>query len=140
MDESICQDGCNKKMKNNFITKEMELCRQYVSAIIAERQKQGFNSLRYPLVTVKINRYFLPEYREIIAEECNLVGYLGIKSVEYYEEEIPYEKSGEIKIKLDTSKSEWQQKIFEERTEERKKAEGRKKEQKVEKETYSDGW
>ncbi len=103
-------------MESNFLIEEMDLCRKYCSAIQKERQKAGFNSLRYPLISVKINRYFLREFREIIAEECNLIGYLGIKPVEYCEQEKSYDETGEIKVSLDPTKSDWQQEMFNERT------------------------
>jgi len=105
---------------DNFILKEMDICRQYCSAIHRERQDKGFNSLRYPLISVKINRYFLPEFRELIAEDCNLIGYMDIKPVEYWEEVESYEQCGIIKIELDTTKSEWQEKLYKQRDDKRR--------------------
>ena len=35
------------------------------------------------MTDVKINTYILPEFREIIADECNIVGYMDIPPIEY---------------------------------------------------------
>lgn len=110
----------------NFIIDEMQICREYCSAIHKERQRLGFNSLRYPLISVKINRYFTPEFRDLIAEECNLIGYMDIPPIEYYEEVKPFEEGGRIEIKLDDTKSLWQEEIFKDRSRKREEAESKK--------------
>lgn len=111
-----------------FLTDEMSLCRQYCSAIILERQKKGFSSIKYPVITVKINRYFLPEYRSLMAEECNLVGYLTIDPVELLEDVETYDKSKRIIVEIDETRTPWQEKIYQERLEKRLLAQKRKEE------------
>lgn len=109
---------------SNLQAQEMDICREYCSVISRKRAEAGFNSLKYPLVSVKLNRYFLPVYRDIIAEECNLVGYGDeIPAVEYWEEEEPYEVTNNIKVSLDTSTSEWQMAMYNARVERRKENE-----------------
>lgn len=98
------------------IIQEMQLCREYCTKIHKARQDAGFVSLRYPLVSVSLNQYFLPEFRELIADECNLVGYMNIPPVEYD----PDQKED---LLLDTSKSQWQDNLFETRTKKREEAE-----------------
>ena len=55
-------DAYSKGMKEKWLIKEMEICRSYCSVILSTRQNSGFNSVKYPLFSVKINRYFLPEF------------------------------------------------------------------------------
>ena len=111
---------------DEFILKEMAITRQYCSAILRERVTQGFNSLKYPLISVKVNHYFLPDFADIIAKYCNLIGYMNIPAVEYDEDAVPYEESGKIEVKLDTTQSAWQQEMFEQRDKARKEAVQRK--------------
>ena|SRR3990167_2938897 len=112
--------------ERNWLIKEMEICREYCSAILRERQQAGFSSLKYPLVQAKVNRYFLPEFRYIIAETCNLIGYMDIPPVEFWFEKESYDKSGKIEVELDTTKSDWQEELFKERWKKREEAENRK--------------
>lgn len=112
-------------MDNKFIITEMEMLRKYCSAILKEREKIH-NSLKYPLISVKINRYFLEPYREVIAEECNIIGYMDIPPVEYYEEVDPYELSGKIEILLDNTKSDWQEELYQKRLAKREENEKKK--------------
>jgi len=110
-----------------YILDEMDLCRKYCSAILKERQQKGFMSLKYPLIQEKVNRYFPPEFRHIMAEECNLIGYMDIPPIEHEFDLEPYEEEKKkIIIELDITVSEWQQKMFDDRTEKRKEAEVRK--------------
>jgi len=104
----------------SWLIKEMDICRAYCSMILRKRKESGFHSVKYPLISVNINRYFLPEFRDIIAEECNLIGYLGIPPVEYNEEVESYDKTGQIVVELDTSRSNWQNDLFQKRNNERK--------------------
>lgn len=104
----------------------MDICRKYCSEIIKERNKLGFNSIKYPLITVEVNRYFMPEYRKIIADECNIIGYLDIEPVERLCDVEQFELNNKIIIKLDTTKSDWQQLIFETRNKKRLEAQERK--------------
>ena len=108
---------------NDFMIKEMSILRQYCSLIHKERERNGFNSLKYPLISVKLNRYFLPEFRHLIAVECNLVGTCGIEPVQYDEDEVNYELSNTLKVKLDITKSQWQEELYQERVERRKQIE-----------------
>ena len=133
MESSMAREtNIMKEKKEQFILNEMDLCRQYCSAIHKERQNNGFISLKYPLISVKVNRYFLPEYQEIIADECNLIGYMDIPAVELYEDVKYYDtylEDGEIpkiEILLNCTKSDWQQELAEKREEKRKEAEKRK--------------
>lgn len=124
----------------------MQEARAYCKLIHKARDKAGFNSLKYPVTDVKVNRYFLPEYRDLIAEECNITGYYttknitsvhdGIPAVEYeplefddYEKNEHYvseEDSHGRKVHLSTIRSKWQQELYDIRTKEREAAVDRK--------------
>lgn len=120
----------------NFIIDEMQICRDYCSLIHKAREKAGFHSLKYPITDVKINYYFLPEFRELIADECNIAGYMDIQPVEYeFDNDDIWENvpkhyflltEGDKKVLISTVKSDWQQDIFEERSKKRLEAAKRK--------------
>lgn len=89
--------------------------RKYCSLIHKKRKEKGFESLRYPLITATLNRYFLPEHRALIAEECNLIGYMGIPAIEYEPTQIE-------EVILDITKSDWQEELCKTREEKNKEA------------------
>lgn len=121
------------KYKNTqeMILGEMEDCIKYCSLIKRARINAGFTSLKYPITDVKINRYFSPEYRELIAEDCNIVGYMDIPPVEdvfNYGEPKDYHKEeldGRI-VWVCTVKSDWQDDLFQDRNSKRNEAMQRK--------------
>jgi hypothetical protein len=123
----------------NFILNEMDVCRAYCTEILNQRQKNGLNSVKYPLISVRVNRYFLPEFRVIIADECNIIGYMDIQTIEYWddlpksemyeywdEEKQEIVINGIIKVDIDKTKTTRQQEMFEERSKNRQEAEERK--------------
>lgn len=114
-----------KESPQEWLISEMDICRKYCSAILREREKIH-NSKKYPLIYVKINRYFLPEFREIIADECNLIGYMDIQPVEYWFEVEPYDKTNKIEVWVDDTKSGWQEEIYQKRVKERDENEKKK--------------
>lgn len=103
---------------DKWIIEEMKICREYCSLILKERTRVGFNSLKYPVITATLDRYFLPEFRQLIADECNLIGYMDIEPVEY--------EPSNIKVKLDIIRTTWQDQLFNERVQKREEAENRK--------------
>lgn len=109
-------------LEEPFIIVEMEMCRKYCSAINREREKIH-TSKKYPLITARVNRYFTKEFRDLIAQECNLVGYGEIASVEYLEEKDPNEESGIIEVWVDDTKSQWQEEIYQDRVKKREENE-----------------
>jgi hypothetical protein len=116
----------------NFVLDEMAEVREYCSLIHKARAKAGFNSARYPITDVYVNRYFLPEHRELIAQECNIVGYMDIPPVQYStvfpQDDYLTVVEGNRAVALSTVQSNWQQCMYNERLQQREEAEKRKKE------------
>jgi len=102
-----------------MIIEEMRKVREYCSLIHKARRDSGFVSVRYPLISVSLDRYFLPEFRQLIADECNLIGYMDIPPVET-------DVSQTTPVVLDTTTTTWQDEMYRERTEKRKQAQLRK--------------
>lgn len=103
----------------------MAECRRYCSLIIKARTDAGFSSLKYPVISASLNRYFLPEYRQLIADECNLIGYMS---------EFPpvvYDQQQTKPVIIDTTRTLWQQQMADERELKRNKAIKRKENEKV---------
>lgn len=86
----------------------MAECRRYCALIHKARLDAGFTSVKYPLFTATLNRYFLPEFRELIADECNLIGYMDIPAVEF-------DWNQKEEVVLDLQRSPYQQELYEER-------------------------
>ena len=99
-------------------------------------KRYGFTSLKYPITDVKISRYFLPGSRDLIADECNIVGYMNIPPVEI-ENEPPENyfivREGEDWVAICTVRSGWQQALANEIAQKRYEAEKRKKGSKYDK-------
>lgn len=120
-------------MTQQELIQEMKLCRDYCSLIHKARNSAGFSQLKYPITDVKINHYFTKEFRQLIADECNIVGYMDIPPVEdVFNYGIPngqyqYLKDGELEVWVSTVKSDWQDELFHKRLEKRNEAEMRKK-------------
>lgn len=108
---------------------EMDLVRQYATLINRARKNAGFLSLKYPITDVKVNHYFIPELRMVLAEECNIVGYMDIPAIEdvfnYGETLSNYqiEEEKEHKVWLSTTRSQWQEDLYQERLKKREEAE-----------------
>ena len=99
---------------------EMAECRRHCTLIIKARLEAVFNSLKYPVISATLDRYFLPEFRKLIADECNLIGYMS----EF--QPVMFEKRQGCPVILDVTRSAWQQKMCDERLEKRKEAEATK--------------
>lgn len=121
-------------MNEDYILKEMEECRAYCSLILRARQNTGFISRKYPITDVKVNRYFFDNnYLDILADECNISGYMDISPIEYimdfqHKDYLDYhreEKDGRI-VYISTTKSDWQKELFDIRSKKREEAEKRK--------------
>lgn len=119
-------------MTQQELIQEMKLCRDYCSLIHKARNSVGFSQLKYPITDVKINHYFTLEFRQLIADECNIVGYMDIPPVEDVFDGSPsgqYEHvtDGDLEVWVSTVKSDWQEELFQKRLEKRTEAEMRKK-------------
>jgi hypothetical protein len=102
------------------LIEEMKLCRKFCSMIHKARNQIGLQSVKYPLTDVKISHYFVPELRDLISEECNIVGYMDIPPVEYDHNPILNEHyvtvtEGEDWVSVSTTRSDWQQEIADKR-------------------------
>lgn len=115
-------------IQENFILTEMKLFRDYCTLIHRARQNAGFASLKYPITDVKLNRYFPPQLREIMADECNIVGYMDVPPIEYLDPfdtlSSCYHKEYEngMSVLISTVRSSWQDDMFKERSERREEA------------------
>lgn len=108
----------------NEIISDMELTRKFCSMIHKARQNNGFNSVKYPITNVIISEYLMPDFRQLIADECNVVGYMDIPAVEYDFEKPTFSEyeileDSELWIAMSTTKSDWQEKMYQERLEKR---------------------
>lgn len=131
--------------------REMKEVRLYSSLIHKARVEAGFKSLKYPIIDVKVNRYFLPEHRKLIADECHVYGYYcmetvgslhdGIPAVEFdpqefdsYKDRSDYfctsDASGR-EVCICTVTSDWQNDIYNERKKSRVEAVKRKTQEEV---------
>ena len=96
-----------------FILTEMDTTRKYCSKIHHQRQAAGFTSVKYPLVSATLDRYFLPEFRELIEADCNIMT-------------IEYDPEQENEVVLNTTTSDEQQEVYDKRVKSRKEAQQRK--------------
>lgn len=127
-----------KEEHDKYILNEMKECRAYCALIHKARQSIGFNSVKYPITDVQVNRYFSPEYSDLIKDECGVSGYMDIKPVisilEFetfpdtnYPENYHIETDGERKVAISKLKSSWQDEIYQGQVSRRQEAEDRKK-------------
>jgi len=114
------------------ILTEMEILREYCTLIKRSRKEMGITSEKYPLFTVWVNHYFTPAMKQLIANECNFIGYMDIPPVEYLDQsDMPDGTSfsdGNMQIVIDKQTGHpMQEEMHHARTEARTIAEARKK-------------
>ena len=115
------------------ILEDMVMTRKLCSMCHKAREQAGFNSRKYPVTDIKISHYLMPQYRELIAEECNSVGYMDIPAVEwdFNKPDNTYiiVEDGDLWVAVSMIRSGWQDEIYNERLKKRELAEKRKNEQ-----------
>lgn len=112
-------------MNPDFIIDDMQLTRDICSAVHSFRQSHPpFNSVKYPITNIIISAYLLPDFRKLIAEDCNIVGYMGIPAVEYdvmfkLDDSYVTIQTPTFNVHISTVQSEWQKELYNQRSNKR---------------------